>query len=299
MLPEVRQVNFEEMAMTAETIRRQVNLIQEVMERVMQKDVHYGVIPGCGTKPTLLKPGAEKLSTTFRFAPSYKITKTEAPGGHREYEIICTLTHITTSLIVGQGVGSCSTMEGKYRFRNSDRVCPECSKSGTIIKGREEYGGGWICFAKKGGCGAKWKDGDKAIESQQPGKEEHDNPADYYNTVLKMAKKRAHVDAVLTATAASDIFTQDIEDMPEVFGSHPAPANTSPLKTEKKVDPDISTKKQQGVIFNLGKDAGLSTEQTIKLVMFFKEGEKLMAKEADELIENFPQVLANWKEVST
>jgi hypothetical protein len=28
-----------------------------------------------------------------------------------------------------------------------------------------------------------------------------------------MAKKRAHIDAVLTCTAASDIFTQDIEDI--------------------------------------------------------------------------------------
>ena len=42
---------------------------------------------------------------------------------------------------------------------------------------------------------------------------EYDNPADYYNTALKMAKKRAHVDAILTATAASDCFTQDVEDM--------------------------------------------------------------------------------------
>ena len=32
-----------------------------------------------------------------------------------------------------------------------------------------------------------------------------------------MAKKRAHVDAALTATAASDCFNQDIEDMPEVI----------------------------------------------------------------------------------
>lgn len=41
----------------------------------------------------------------------------------------------------------------------------------------------------------------------------HTNIQDNYNTVLKMAKKRAMVDAVLTATAASDIFTQDIEDI--------------------------------------------------------------------------------------
>jgi hypothetical protein len=41
-----------------------------------------------------------------------------------------------------------------------------------------------------------------------------------------MAKKRAHVDAILTATAASDIFTQDIEDMPEVFQQPPPPTVT-------------------------------------------------------------------------
>lgn len=33
------------------------------------------------------------------------------------------------------------------------------------------------------------------------------------NTVLKIAKKRAYVDAILTATGASGIFTQDMEDI--------------------------------------------------------------------------------------
>jgi len=39
------------------------------------------------------------------------------------------------------------------------------------------------------------------------------DPADVENTILKMAQKRAMVAATLSATAASDIFTQDIEDM--------------------------------------------------------------------------------------
>ncbi len=37
-------------------------------------------------------------------------------------------------------------------------------------------------------------------------------PFDAANIVLKMAKKRAFVDAVLTATRSSDIFSQDLED---------------------------------------------------------------------------------------
>ena len=33
------------------------------------------------------------------------------------------------------------------------------------------------------------------------------------NTILKMAKKRAFVDAILSATHSSHIFTQDMEDI--------------------------------------------------------------------------------------
>lgn len=230
-------VNFEEYAMTPEKVVRQINLIQEVMQKVMKSDEHYGTIPGCGPKPTLLKPGAEKISTTFRLAPEYKITKTDLKDGHREYEIVCSLLHIPTSQFVGQGVGACTTMEGKFRFRNAEKKCPECGKE-AIIKGKAEYGGGWLCFKKKGGCGAKWSNGDPIIEDQADGKAEHDNPADYYNTVLKMAKKRAHVDAVLTATAASDIFTQDIEDMPEVINVTPEEPKAPKQKPKKEAKPE-------------------------------------------------------------
>ena len=83
----------------------------------------------------------------------------------------------------------------------------------TIIKGKEQYGGGWLCYLKKGGCGEKYETEDKRITDQVIGKVENPDIADIYNTVKKMAKKRAFVDAMLTATAASDCFTQDIEEM--------------------------------------------------------------------------------------
>jgi hypothetical protein len=35
-------------------------------------------------------------------------------------------------------------------------ACPVCGVVGAIIKGKPEYGGGWLCFQKKGGCGAKF-----------------------------------------------------------------------------------------------------------------------------------------------
>ena len=202
---------FGEMSVATIVARKQK--IVEVMNAVMKDGEHFGKIPGCGDKPSLFKAGAEVLATTFGLAPTFDIKRTDLPGGHREYEIKCTLVYIASGAVVGEGVGCCSTMESKYRWRKADRKCPACSKTGTVIKGKADYGGGWLCFDKKGGCGAKFRDGDQAIEGQETGRAENPDIADTYNTVLKMAKKRAQVDCTLTAVGASDILTQDLEDL--------------------------------------------------------------------------------------
>lgn len=192
-------------------VLRHVELVERVLKEVMKEGTHYGEsFPG-DKKKNLLKPGADKLCLAFGLSPSFVLHERELPGGHREYRFTCVLT-TATGRIMGEGVGSCSTMEGKYRWRNVARKCPECGKE-AIIKGKEEYGGGWVCFRKKDGCGAKWPDGAAIIENQEGGKVENADIADVYNTCLKIGKKRAYVDATITATAASDLFTQDIEDL--------------------------------------------------------------------------------------
>ena len=198
--------------MTLMSVKHQVNLIQQIMKSEMTDGEHYGIIPGCA-KPSLWKPGAEKLCLTFRMAPKMKVERRDLANGHCEIMVTTDLWHINSEQFLGQGVGSCSTMESKYRYREARRKCPKCQAE-AIIKGKQEYGGGWICFNKKGGCGAKFSDSDTAITGQKTGKEENPDIADVYNTVLKIAKKRSLVDAVLTVTAASDIFTQDLEDLP-------------------------------------------------------------------------------------
>ena len=200
----------EDPTLTAQDIKAQVQLIQEVMQAVMQEGYHYGVIPGTG-KPSLLKPGAEKLTMTFRLAPIVQVQARDLDEVHREYQVRCTLVHIPTGRVYGEGVGLCSTLESRYRYRYAERTCPRCGRT-TIIRGRAEYGGGFVCYQRKGGCGAKFSAQDPVIINQQVGKIENPEIADTYNTVLKMAKKRALIDATLTATAASDIFTQDLED---------------------------------------------------------------------------------------
>ena len=197
--------------MKATEVRAQVQLVQEIMREVMKEGEHYGVIPGTGTKPSLLKAGAEKLCMTFHLGPDYEIVDKERDGDHLTITSKCILTHIPSGRRVGSALGSSSTKESKYAYRKGARKCPQCD-SEAIIKGKAEYGGGWLCFAKKGGCGAKFEDGDPSIESQETGKIDNEDKADQYNTVLKMSNKRALLAVVLNATAASDIFTQDLLD---------------------------------------------------------------------------------------
>ena len=221
--------------------RRKV--ITEVMDQYMKPKIHYGLIPGCGKKPSLLKPGAEVLCSVFGLHPKYQKEIINLERGHREYVITCDLYN-HNEMFLGSGLGSCSTMESKYRWRNASRVCPQCGNE-AIIKGKEEYGGGWLCYKNKGGCGAKFKESDPAIVDQITGKVENEDPSDQYNTCLKMAAKRAQVAVVITVTGVSDRFTQDMEDILPVDESETVDRDTGeviPPKGQNKKKQDAPPK---------------------------------------------------------
>ncbi|MFZ1975774.1 MAG: hypothetical protein WAU89_23230 [Candidatus Acidiferrales bacterium] len=196
--------------LSVEQVIAQAEKIQKVMKAVMRKGVHYGIIPGT-PKPTLLKPGAEKLCMVFRLDPQYSIVK-ERVGESLNIDSTCTLYYIPTDVRLGSGMGSCSTDESKYAYRKGARLCPSCGEP-TIRKGKPEYGGGWYCNAKDGGCGDKFKADEAGIADQETGRIANPDLADQHNTVLKMANKRSLIAAVLNVLAASDIFTQDVEDL--------------------------------------------------------------------------------------
>jgi hypothetical protein len=116
-------------------IVRDVLIEGEVVGGKIVKDGHYSKLPGCGNKKVLLKPGAEKLCLAFNLVPRYqfdivKIDEDEnTPPGHRDYEVTCELYNRVTGTFVGQGMGSCSTLEKKYRYRTRyegrDRITEE------------------------------------------------------------------------------------------------------------------------------------------------------------------------------
>lgn len=190
-------------------IRQRVNLVQEVMQNIMKRDTHYGTIPRT-PKPTLYKPGAEVLCVTFRIAQEYRIEDLSSDG-HARYRVTCIGRHQTTGITLGEGVGECSSGEEKYKWRGA--ACKaELDYTPENMRRKKFY-----------------KNGNSVDQIRT-------EPADLANTILKMACKRAMIAMTLNVTAASDIFTQDIEDIPEELRTEEAgqPA-TDPELTAKWV----------------------------------------------------------------
>jgi hypothetical protein len=168
--------------------------LQEFVRAVMVKDEDYGIIPGT-RKPTLLKPGAEKLCEIYGLVPNFYRVEAERDweAGFFYVEIRCTLTSKRTQAVVAEGVGSCNSKERRYANQDVYSIA---------------------------------------------------------NTVLKMAKKRALVDATLSATRSSGLFTQDLEDMePE---QQPRPA-AAPVPPPEGPTANSATQAQVRTIYAIGK----------------------------------------------
>jgi hypothetical protein len=202
----------DDQGVSVDVVVARVEKVREVQKRIMKLDTHYGKVPGT-SKDCLLKPGAEILGLTFQLGPSFK-TEDRWDGEHLESVVTCTLNHIPTGNPVTSAVGSCSTKEKKYAWRSGGRKCPSCGSTTALMKSKDKPE--FFCWRKKDGCGATFPEKDERITSQSVGRVPNPDLADNYNTVRKMACKRAHVAAILFATCASEIFTQDIEDSDEM-----------------------------------------------------------------------------------
>jgi hypothetical protein len=228
-------------------LKRGQDRIKRIKQELMEEGAHYGVIPGT-KKPTLLKPGAEVLCSIYGLRPDFIPTLHEGDGVTSptlRVTMRCEL-HLgdIAGPVVAVGYGSANSWERKHRYRRGERACPACGVVGQIIKGKAEYGGGWLCWKSKGGCGAKWPDGAPEIEGQQCGDVANPDPYDLENTLVKMAKKRAHIDAALTGTASSDLFTQDLEEIGPSQKDHapaPKPAAKPPAKPAAPAAPTGNT----------------------------------------------------------
>lgn len=201
-------------ALTVNEIKAQIQIIQQVMAAVMKKDVHYGTIPGT-PKPTLYKPGSELILTTFHIGvdPSENVTDLSTYDEIR-YRVAAKGFSQATGTTLGYGVGECSSNEEKYKWRK-----PVCDQEFDETPDDRKR--------------TVWKKGSNGGAPYQL-KQVRMNPPDVANTILKMAKKRAQIDMTLTVTAASDVFEQDLEDLPEGMVDRNGAETKPPIKEPQK-----------------------------------------------------------------
>ncbi|MBT9143617.1 MAG: hypothetical protein DDT29_02025 [Dehalococcoidia bacterium] len=180
---------------TFEEVAAQTEKLGEFYQKLMVKDTDYGVIPGT-KKPTLYKSGAELLRLWAGLIPRFDVNDqgTDLERGIYNYRLTCKLFihRGNEEIYVGEGVGSCSSLEGKYRWRwlYENQLPAGIDKESLVQK---------KLSAKSGGSYTLYR-------------MENSDPHDLGNTILKMAKKRSFIDATLTVTGASRIFTQDLEE---------------------------------------------------------------------------------------
>jgi hypothetical protein len=178
-------------SMSVEQIVEQRKIVARIADEVMQDGIHYGNVPGVDKK-SLSKSGAEVLGLVFNLAFDPVVEDLSTPGVYR-YRVTTKITNKSTGEFLGSGVGECSTDEEKYAWRAA--VNENEYNSYPADQKRKKWKKGW---------------GDKPdTEVLQV----RTDAATQANTCLKMGKKRSVVDGVLTVTAVSDKFTQDMEDV--------------------------------------------------------------------------------------
>lgn len=271
-------VNPSDILPDAATTRERLQAIaafQALVNGSLKEGHDYGVIPGSGNKPTLLKPGAEKIVKLLGLADTYDFLE-ELQDWDRplfSYTVKCRLLIMGTETVVSEGIGECNSLEKKYRYR-------------WVFPGDVPVGLDKELLKKRQGVSQR---------TRQPYTQyqiENDEIYDLINTLKKMSKKRALVDAALSAGRLSDLFTQDIEDLETAGDRHAAgneqeearPARqalrTSLESTGRPVptpDSDPATEGQRRAVEDLSKKAGIDIEKApIDPDLTFGEAKRLI-----------------------
>jgi hypothetical protein len=260
MSTELEQIDQQHsMIMTPEQAKAELHRLQEFVRSVMIEGTDYGTIPGAGDKKNLLKPGAEKLCEIYAYAPHVdildRVQDWTATPPFFAYTVKVILVNKRNGITVAEGVGSCNVMESKYRYRLEY----------WNGQGDPPQGDGYVRKQKRGGQGSYWQ---RRIVNE--------DTADLDNTILKMAKKRALIDATLSATRSSELFTQDLEDMGVVDAEFTAET------TEQKPAPKRGAKAAQGLPCQGTDDEGNPCKNTITGYTAKKSGKTYTAEEVAE-----------------
>lgn len=178
--------------MVSETLKK-VKSLQATLKNILVNNHDYGTIPGCGDKPTLLKPGAEKILMAMGLTSNYELiehTEDFRDKGFFAYTVKCVL--LKNGIKITEGLGHANSKEKKWAKEFVYEKDLDLGADKELLKKKKFNGNNGTFYKYEVDADANSK----------------------ANTILKMAKKRAQIDAVLTVASLSEIFTQDFDDLP-------------------------------------------------------------------------------------
>ena len=196
-----------------------IELVEQIYQVLMVKDIDYGIPIGTNGKPIFPKPmlyksGAELL----RLYLDLQVRET-VDDSKCDYSIPVIRYRVTTDIydkdgrFLGSGEGVCSSMETKYRYRwlydNQVSADMKLGMTKTIKKTNKDTGetydaqvidvDKWI--DRYGNGTAKMTSYGAMVRIDSP------DIFDQENTILSQAKKRSFADGIKTVTGASRIFS--------------------------------------------------------------------------------------------
>jgi hypothetical protein len=190
-------------SLSAEQVRARAAWVRDIKRAALVDGVDYGTIPGTGDRPALLLPGAEMLL----FAAGYGFTIDERPTNRDGALYRCTVLRRDGS-VVAQCDGYAGYDEPKYFV------------SAEAAEERERF------YANKDKRPVRL---DRCHEYRAP-----------WNTLVKIAQKRAMVGAAKSATAASGLFVADVDDYADTDSVTPAKTWDTPATTAAPSRPNTA-----------------------------------------------------------
>ena len=176
------------------------NEVRAVVKNMFVRGVDYGPIPGF-QGVHILKPGAQKLLIHFGLVGVPRTEITYGDGDKTpEFTFVSTYSiHVgdTSGKVIAVATGLSSSFEDRVKYRVEGGRCPSCDAT-ALARSSEQYGGGFYCNAKNGGCGKKFQKGNEDAETAFKSRGKVRN-LDVYNampSLATIAEKRALSSAI-------------------------------------------------------------------------------------------------------
>lgn len=261
----------------------------------LQERLHEQVVSITPEKPYVIPFTSSEPEHLLDIIPSFAISLAEAKQRSERLQ-----EFVREMMISGQDYGMIPGVSKPTLFKSGAEKLTDVfgfSKQVLILNRIEDWETGMFSYEVKvslinkrnqlveaegiGCCNSK----EKKYRSQAP--------YNVVNTVLKMAKKRALIDAVLSATSSSGLFTQDVEDLDlpvESPDNHPPKQRRHPPASCTTTAPTaMITQPQLKKLQTLTETIGMTHQQLQSLIqdMFrINHATRLTKNQASTLIQH-------------